>query len=37
LCKAQRKEELFRYLKDELRYRVTETTWNEMFVADPLD
>jgi len=35
--RGQRKEELFRYLKDELRYRVTETTWNEMFVADPLD
>jgi hypothetical protein len=34
--RGQRKEELFRYLREELRYKVEPTTWNEMYVADPL-
>jgi FkbM family methyltransferase len=33
--RGQRKEELFRYLRDELRYRVEPTTWNEMYVGEP--
>jgi FkbM family methyltransferase len=34
--RGQRKEELFRYLRDELRYKVSETTWGEMYVGEPL-
>jgi FkbM family methyltransferase len=34
--RGQRKEELFRYLRDELRYRVQPTTWDEMYVGETL-
>ena len=33
--RGQRKEELFRYIQDELRYEARSTTWPEMWVAEP--
>ena len=34
--RGQRKEELFRFLRDDLRYAAVRTSWPETWIADPL-